>query len=143
MTNLEDFDQLFVGDPAEIEGRLEALLPAAQRSSNRSLYPQILSQIALAQAMRQKFTEAHQTLDIAESACATGDHLARARILLERGAHLCRRKITRQHALYSSLHTNCANNINTIFTPVMPPIWWQWLQNALTIKSIGIHERLH
>ena len=45
MMELEDFDQLFVGDPVEIESRLEALLPAAQHSSNRSLYPQILSQI--------------------------------------------------------------------------------------------------
>lgn len=83
--NLEEFDQLFVGAPAEIEANLSALLPVARASSNQSLYPQILSQIALAQAMQKRFTEAHEALDLAESVCEPNDHVARARILLERG----------------------------------------------------------
>lgn len=82
---LEDFDELFVGNPSDIERNLRTLLPAAQSSPNRSLYPQILSQIALAQAMQKNFTEAYQTLDDAEKVRQADDHLTEARVLLERG----------------------------------------------------------
>jgi len=82
---LEDFDTLFVGHPVDIERNLTALLTQADSLPDKSLYIQILSQIALAQAMQQRFAEAHQTLDHAESHIAAGHELARARVILERG----------------------------------------------------------
>ena len=39
------------------------MLPAAEKRDDTSVYLQILSQIALAQAMQQNFDLAHQTLD--------------------------------------------------------------------------------
>lgn len=82
---LEAFDNLFVGDPVQIELNLLQLLPKAKVSSNKTYYPQILSQIALAQAVQKKFVEAHQTLDEAERALLSDDAVAKTRILLERG----------------------------------------------------------
>ncbi len=84
-TKLEDFDDLFVGSPADIEKNLTALLPQALELEDKSIYLQILSQIALAQAMLQKFDEAHKTLDMAEAELTPKYELARVRILLERG----------------------------------------------------------
>lgn len=83
--NLESFDDLFVGQPLDVEKNLTDLLPQAQALENKSIYLQILSQIALAQAMQKKFAEAHKTLDIAEAGLTSKHYLARVRILLERG----------------------------------------------------------
>lgn len=83
--SLENFDDLFVGSGADIEKNLSALIPQAQALENKSIYLQILSQIALVQAMQQKFTQAHETLDMAESLLTPEYELARVRILLERG----------------------------------------------------------
>jgi tetratricopeptide (TPR) repeat protein len=83
--SLEHFDELFTGSGADIEKNLSALLPEAQALENKSIYLQILSQIALAQAMQQKFTQAHETLDKAELLLTPEYDLARVRILLERG----------------------------------------------------------
>lgn len=82
---LEDFDKLMVGDLAQAEKHLQALLPRAEALEDRSIYLQILSQIALAQAVQRKFDEAHKTLDMAEKKLSPEQHLARVRILLERG----------------------------------------------------------
>lgn len=82
---LEAFDSLFIGDPVQIELNLLQLLPKAKVSSNKTYHPQILTQIALAQAMQKKFTEAHQTLDEAERVVLPDDVVAKTRILLERG----------------------------------------------------------
>lgn len=82
---LEDFDDLFVGDPVTIESNLRALIPEAEAREDPSLYLQILSQIALAQAMQKHFDAAHRTLDTAESLLTADGHVARARVLLERG----------------------------------------------------------
>lgn len=155
MTELEDFDQLFVGDPVEVESRLEALLPAAQCSSNHSLYPQILSQIALAQAMQQKFTQAHQTLDMAESACAPGDHLARARILLERGRAFMQAKnnmaarplfiasyeLCEQHQ-YDFHACNAAHMVAIVAERVEDKIDWNSRAIALAQKSTSAQKWL-
>ena len=65
-SQLDSFDELFVGNPVNIERNLSALLPEAEQRADKSIYLQILSQIALAQAMQQKFDIAHQTLDEAE-----------------------------------------------------------------------------
>lgn len=84
-TRLEEFDTLFVGDPVDIERNLKSLLPQAQALTDRSIYLQILSQIALAQAMQKHFTEAHDTLDRAEKLLTAEYPLAKMRLLLERG----------------------------------------------------------
>lgn len=82
---LEKFDELVVGSPIDIEKNLSALLPQARQLEDPSIYLQILSQVALAQAMQKRFEEAHQTLDLAENQLSVDGHLARARILCERG----------------------------------------------------------
>ncbi|VEL29017.1 unnamed protein product, partial [Protopolystoma xenopodis] len=64
---IDRFDDLFTGDPIDIESNMSALLPEAEKRSDKSVYLQILSQIALAQAMQQKFDIAHKTLDQAEN----------------------------------------------------------------------------
>ncbi len=82
---LEQFDDLFIGDPVDIEKNMSALLPQANSLENKSIYLQKLSQIALAQAMQQKFDLAHKTLDTAEAGLTPEYELARVRVLLERG----------------------------------------------------------
>lgn len=82
---LAAFDDLFVGHPAEIERNLNDLLPHAASRDDKSIHLQILSQIALAQAMQGRFDDAHRTLDAADAGLGPGLDLARVRILLERG----------------------------------------------------------
>ncbi len=81
---IENFDDLFTGNPIDIEKNLKSLLPQAQKLQDKSCYLQIMSQIALAQAMQQNFDLAHKTLDAAEKALEPHYHLAKVRILLER-----------------------------------------------------------
>lgn len=84
--NLENFDALWsYGDPVIVEQKMQELLPKAEALQDKSLYLQILSQIALAQAMQKKFEEAHNTLDKADVQLTPEYALAHARILLERG----------------------------------------------------------
>lgn len=84
-TKLENFDDLFTGNPENIEQDLSALLPQAQALAKKSIYLQILSQIALAQAMQKKFDLAHKTLGKAEASLTSEYELAQVRIFLERG----------------------------------------------------------
>ncbi|MBA3752134.1 hypothetical protein H0X06_05095 [Candidatus Dependentiae bacterium] len=82
---LENFEDLFVGDPSDIEKNMSDLLEQAHSLENKSIYLQILSQIALAQAMQNKFEVAHKTLDTAQAELIPEYKLARVRIVLERG----------------------------------------------------------
>lgn len=82
---LENFDELFTGNPVDIEKNMTALLPEAERREDKSIYLQILSQIALAQAMQQNFDLAHKTLDMADGLLEPRYKLAQIRLLLERG----------------------------------------------------------
>ncbi|MDR3646631.1 MAG: tetratricopeptide repeat protein [Candidatus Babeliales bacterium] len=83
---LDNFDDAWsLGDPVEIEKKLNELLPQAEILKDKSIYLQMLSQIALTQAMQQKFEDAHKTLDKAEALLAPEYVLAKVRILLERG----------------------------------------------------------
>jgi hypothetical protein len=75
----DHFDDLFVGNPVDIERNLFELLPEAEKRADKSVYLQILSQIALAQAMQQKFDIAHQTLDKAERLLEPQYQLAKVR----------------------------------------------------------------
>lgn len=82
---VERFDELFQGEPADIEQRLISLRPLALQHTDTSLAPQIESQIALAQAMQQRWEDAFATLDRAEQLAGATVPIARARLLLERG----------------------------------------------------------
>lgn len=84
---LENFDDLWgaLGYPEPVEKHMKELLPQAEALADKSIYLQMLSQIALAQALQMKFDEAHVTLNKAEALLAPAYPLARARILLERG----------------------------------------------------------
>lgn len=84
-TTLDDFDELFTGNPVDIEKNMTALLPEAESREDKSIYLQILSQIALAQAMQQNFDLAHKTLDMADGLLEPRYELAQIRLLLERG----------------------------------------------------------
>jgi hypothetical protein len=84
-SQLENFDDLFYGEPSDIEQRLLALVPLAVEQKDRSAHAQILSQVALAQAMQKKFELAHSTLDVAGTLLSESDLLATCRVTLERG----------------------------------------------------------
>ncbi len=84
---LENFDNIWglLGDPASVEATLTALLTSAVTSTDRSIYPHILSEIALAQGMQKKFNKAHESLDMAERALTPDCALMEAKIFLIRG----------------------------------------------------------
>ena len=83
---LENFDELWsLGDPVAIEKRFIDLLPQAESLKNKSIYLQLLSQIALAQALQKKFDDAHAILNKAEKLLTPEYVIAQIRILLERG----------------------------------------------------------
>ena len=84
-TKLENFDDLFVGSPDDIEKNMASLLPEAKNKADKSIYVQILSQIAVAQAMQQKIEKAHGTLKKSENYLSKDDFTARIRIHLSRG----------------------------------------------------------
>lgn len=83
---LENFDDLWnLGDPIEVEKAFCKILPSAKALNDKSVYLQLLSQIALAQALQKQFDTAHKTLDEAEQLLTPNQSLAHVRILLERG----------------------------------------------------------
>ena len=80
------FEEIWaLGDPATIEKKFVELLEQTDSAKNTSKYLQLLSQIALAQALQKKFDEAHKALDSAELLLTPEYTLAKTRILLERG----------------------------------------------------------
>ena len=85
--NLEHFDDVWgqLGDPVLVEQRFLELLPQAFKLQNKSIYLQMLSQLALAQAVQKKIDAAHATLDTAEKLLTPEYNLAKVRILCERG----------------------------------------------------------
>ena len=85
--NLENFDEIMgkLGNPVLIEAKLQELSLQAKKLSNNSIYLQMLSQIALMQAVQQKFDQAHATLDDADKQLQPKDYVAAVRLLLERG----------------------------------------------------------
>lgn len=80
-----DIDNLWdYANPAASEARFRKLLPVA-RDSERTYLIQLLTQIARAQGLQDRFAEAHATLTEAESLLGPDDSLPRIRCLLERG----------------------------------------------------------
>lgn len=72
-------------DPAGTEAAFRTLLPGAEAQQDKDYHAELLSQIARAQGLQQKFDEAHATLDQAEELVGPGMDRARVRVLLERG----------------------------------------------------------
>ena len=99
-SKLEKFDDLWsLGDPVHIELKFRELLPEAAALADRSLYLQLLSQIALTEAMQRKFAEANLTLDTAESFLTPEYPLAKVRFLLEKGRVFQQMALFQQGAL--------------------------------------------
>lgn len=83
---IENFDECWAfGDPKIIEKKFNELLPQAEKLEDKSFFLQIMSQIALTQALQKRFEDAHKTLDQAENLLTDSYKFAKARILLERG----------------------------------------------------------
>lgn len=84
---LENFDDVWgqLGDPVLVEKKFIEFLPQAQELENKSIYLQLMSQLALAQAVLKKFDQAHATLDQAQAELTSEHDLARVRVLCERG----------------------------------------------------------
>lgn len=73
------------GDPIAIEQGFNNLLEQKKIQQDMSTYLQILTQLALAQALQKKFDEAHATLDKAEKLLTNDNKMAQVRIQLEHG----------------------------------------------------------
>ena len=87
--HLSDFDSLWnYDDPAGTEAKFRELLPAAQSSGDNAYLAELLTQIARAQGLQQKFSEANATLDQADAIIRPDMQTARVRSLLERGRGL-------------------------------------------------------
>jgi tetratricopeptide (TPR) repeat protein len=85
-TALPDFDASWDYDkPEASEQQFRELLPTAEHSGDRSYHIQLLTQIARAQALQRRFSEAHTTLDAAQALLTDDLVRAKVRYLLERG----------------------------------------------------------
>lgn len=83
---MSDFDHLWdYDDPAGTEGRFLALLPQAREADDPTYPAELLTQIARAQSLQQRFNDAHRTLDEVERLLPRASPRARIRYLLERG----------------------------------------------------------
>ena len=81
-----EFDALWnFDDPAGTETRFRELLPKARESSHEGYEAELLTQIARAQGLQQKFAEAHATLDEVDVLLKPELKSAKVRSLLERG----------------------------------------------------------
>lgn len=85
-TPTPDIDKLWnFQDPAASEAAFRGLLPVATPLDNPSHLAELLSQIARAQGLQQKYDEAHATLDQAQTLTPQPNTRAQVRVLLERG----------------------------------------------------------
>ena len=86
MGNLPDFDKLWnYADPEATEARFREILPLAESSGDVAYLAQLLTQIARAQGLRDRFEEALATLDRANAITRDDMWLPQIRELLERG----------------------------------------------------------
>ena len=85
-SELADFDTFWsFDDPAGTEAKFRDLLPKARQSGNQSYTAELLTQVARAQGLQQKFAEAQATLDEVEALLKPEMKTARVRSVLERG----------------------------------------------------------
>ena len=83
---LPNFDKQWnYSEPAETENKFRQFLELNKAISNSSFHAQLLTQIARAQGLQQKFESAHGTLDEVEVLLADQMIAARVRYFLERG----------------------------------------------------------
>ena len=83
---LPEFDSLWnYDDPAGTEAKFRELLPGAQAAGDPAYLAELLTQIARAQGLQQKFADANATLDQADTLIKPDQQSARVRSLLERG----------------------------------------------------------
>lgn len=83
---LPAFDSLWnYDDPAGTEAKFRELLPKAQESGDSGYRTELLTQIARAQGLQQKFADANATLDQADALIQPDQQTSRSRSLLERG----------------------------------------------------------
>src|SRR5438477_1554807 len=82
-----NFDQLWdYTNPAATEQKFRALAEELEKSGDRPILAELLTQLARTQGMQGRFDEAHATLDRAEKLIDTATMpRARVRYLLERG----------------------------------------------------------
>ena len=86
---LPEFDSLWnYDDPAGTEAKFRELLPRAQAAGDSGYLAELLTQIARAQGLQQKFADANATLDQADALIQPEMKTARVRSLLERGRGL-------------------------------------------------------
>lgn len=85
-SRLPDFDKLWdYSHPDVSERRFRELLPAAVDSLDFSYFGQLLTQIARAEGLQRKFTDANKTLDRVDKTLPKADGRTLIRYLLERG----------------------------------------------------------
>jgi tetratricopeptide (TPR) repeat protein len=83
---LPDFDKLWdYSNPRSTEQKFQDILPQAQAADDISYLAQLLTQIARAQGLQERFDEANQTLDRVRKMLTDDPKVARVRYLLERG----------------------------------------------------------
>lgn len=83
---LSRFDALWnPDDPTNTEVQFRRLLAQARADGDPSYLTELLTQIARAETLQQRFEDAHRTLDEAKSHLATPGGRAHVRYLLERG----------------------------------------------------------
>lgn len=83
---MPDFDLRWAyGKPAQEEERFYGLLPAAEAGGDAEYHLGLLTQIARAQGLQQRFADAHATLDRVQALLTPGLKTAPIRYLLERG----------------------------------------------------------
>lgn len=83
---MPDFDLRWAyGSPAQEEERFYGLLPAAEAGGDAEYHLGLLTQIARAQGLQQRFADAHATLDRVEALLTPALKSAPVRYLLERG----------------------------------------------------------
>jgi tetratricopeptide (TPR) repeat protein len=88
-TQLREFDSLWnYDDPLGTEAKFRELLPRAKTSADSGYLAELLTQIARAQGLQQKFAESNATLDEADALIQPEMKTARVRSLLERGRGL-------------------------------------------------------
>ena len=85
-STLPDFIKLWnYNDPAATEKKFRDLIEPAKHSGDASYYLELLTQVARAQGLQDKFTDAHATLDEVQMQLRDDLKTARVRYLLERG----------------------------------------------------------
>lgn len=86
MTDLPELESLWDSShPAETEGRMRSVLPAARASGDRAYWASLLTQIARAQGLQGRFAEGHASLDEAQGIAPDEAVESGLRLLLERG----------------------------------------------------------